>query len=111
MPAEGNPLDDKYPPGAAAPVRDPRFWESRYEAKDTGWDLGAAAPPIAELFARAGAPKPPGRAIVVGCGKGHDALHLAKLGFDVLAVDFASHALAALRRRRRNLWIPAEKCR
>jgi SAM-dependent methyltransferase len=111
MAPEGNPLDVKYPPGDAAPVRDPRFWESRYEAKDTGWDLGAAAPPIAEFFARASAPKPPARVIVPGCGRGHDALHLAKLGFEVLAVDFADPALAALRRRRRNLWIPAARCR
>ena len=98
-------------PAAGANALDSQFWESRYAAKDTGWDLGGASPPFVEFFARADAPKPPMRVLVPGCGRGHDALHLAKWGFDVTAVDFARPALDALRRRRRNLWIPPAKCR
>lgn len=106
-----NSLMQKYDPAAAEPVRDSSFWELRYQERDTGWDLGAPTPPIVEFFQSARAPKPPARILVPGSGRGHDALFLAKLGFDVTAVDFAKQALDSLRRRRRNLWIPAAKCR
>ena len=39
------------------------------------------------------------RAIVVGCGFGADAEHLAGLGFDTIAFDIAPTAVAAARRR------------
>lgn len=102
---------EKFAPEEAAPVREPQFWEIRYKNKDTGWDLGAAAPPLAEFFTKNNSSRPPARVLVPGCGRGHDALFLAKLGFDVVAVDFTNQALAALRHLRRNLWIPPEKCK
>ncbi len=87
------------------------FWEGRYDSRDLRWDLGEAAPPLVEWFARPSSPRPPLRVLVPGCGSGHDALHLAQRGFAVTAVDFAEGALERLRRRRRSLWIPAELCR
>jgi SAM-dependent methyltransferase len=41
----------------------------------------------------------PGRALDVGCGSGRDAVHLAKRGWRVTAVEFVDKALAAARQR------------
>lgn len=101
----------KYPADDAGAVRAAEFWEQRYKSRDAGWDLGEATPPMVEFFSSERGPKPPARVLVPGCGRGHDALFLAKLGFNVVAVDFAKQALDSLRRRRRNLWIPPEKCK
>jgi SAM-dependent methyltransferase len=42
---------------------------------------------------------PPGRALDVGCGTGMQAVHLAKLGWDVTAVDAIDRALDKARAR------------
>src|SRR2546430_16497395 len=41
----------------------------------------------------------PGRALDVGCGSGRDAVHLAKRGWQVTAVDFVGTALESARER------------
>ncbi len=70
------------------------FWESKYQAGDTRWDLGKAAPPLVSLLSSPDAPIP-GKTVVLGCGRGYDALLLASYGFDVIGVDFAPSAIAA----------------
>ncbi len=70
------------------------FWESRYQEGNIGWDIGQPAPPFVELLAGADAPSP-GSMIVLGCGRGHDAVFFARHGFDVVAVDFAPSAIRA----------------
>lgn len=72
-------------------------WQSCYDAGVTNWDLGGPAPPLV----RGAAALAPCRAVVVGCGKGHDALALAERGFRVTAVDFAPGAIAAARKAAR----------
>ena len=72
----------------------PEHWDALYRQGDTGWDLGAAAPPLVDLLAGPDAP-PAGRLIALGSGRGHDALLFATQGFDVLGVDFAPAAVAA----------------
>lgn len=70
----------------------PEFWESRYQTGDTGWDLGRPAPPFVDLLSGPDAP-PAGSMIVLGCGRGHDAIFFAQQGFEVTAVDFSRLAL------------------
>ena len=111
MESDAPEANAKLPADAAEPVSAPEYWEAHYKARDTRWDLGEPAPPLIEYFSRPGAPQPPASVFVPGCGRGHDALWLAQRGFDVLAADFTESALDALRRRRRALWIPAERCR
>jgi cyclopropane fatty-acyl-phospholipid synthase-like methyltransferase len=73
---------------------DAASWNDRYLKGDTGWDKGAPAPPIARLL-REGVVPPGARVAVIGCGRGHDAVEAARLGFHVTAVDFAPEAVAA----------------
>lgn len=74
----------------------PAAWEQRYQDGTTRWDLGHPAPAFQTLLASANAPKP-GSALVLGAGRGHDAIFFAQQGFDVTAVDFAPSAIQALR--------------
>ncbi|MGF1461411.1 MAG: methyltransferase domain-containing protein [Leptolyngbyaceae cyanobacterium] len=82
------------PSSASSDRLSPNFWESRYQAGTTRWDLGQASPPLTHLLQQPDAP-PPGKAIVLGCGRGHDAVFLAQQGFDVVGVDYAPSAIAA----------------
>jgi SAM-dependent methyltransferase len=78
---------------AGALASEPSFWRSRYREQDLGWDLGAAAPPLVRAFQAL----TPCRAVVVGCGQGHEVRALAKLGFDAVGVDFAPEAVERAR--------------
>jgi SAM-dependent methyltransferase len=70
-------------------------WQARYDSADTPWDLGEAAPALLAWLQQN--PGEGRRAIVPGCGRGHDALALAQAGWDVLAVDFAASAIEETR--------------
>ncbi len=71
---------------------DPHFWQARYEAGETHWDKGAAAPPLLEFLAEQ---KVEGRVLVPGCGSGHDVRALAAQGAGVVGMDFAPGAIQA----------------
>ena len=77
-------------------VNSPQKWEADYERKTDGWDLGGPTP-VFKRLASSGQ-FPPGRTIVLGAGRGHDAREFARQGFQVTAVDFASHAVNEMRR-------------
>ena len=77
-------------------VNSPHKWEADYERKTDGWDLKGPTPVFRSL-ASSGQFKP-GRMIVLGAGRGHDAREFARHGFQVTAVDFASHAADEMRR-------------
>jgi SAM-dependent methyltransferase len=68
------------------------FWEERYQANQTGWDIGQPAPPFVD-FMNGPHAAPPGRMIVLGSGSGNDALFFAEKGFEVLGIDFAPSAV------------------
>ncbi len=65
-------------------------WDERYKNKDTGWDLGAPAVPIMHMIKELKLLKE--RVLVLGAGKGHEALALAEQGHSVTAVDISGTA-------------------
>lgn len=81
-------------------VDDPRqsgFWQEHYERGEPPWDKGEAAPPLVRAIEKLN-PEAGLRALVPGCGYGHEALLLAERGCEVVAVDFAKSAIDELAR-------------
>jgi len=69
----------------------PLKWDENYQQGTDGWDLGRPTPVFQRLLSN---PKLiPGRMIVLGAGRGHDAREFARHGFQVTAVDFSSQAV------------------
>lgn len=108
------------PEAGAAPPADPaRAYARRLAAAsiadgdDTGWfetlyaaaDRGDATVPWADLtpnphvVAELAGSTGDGRALVIGCGLGDDAEHVASHGFTTVAFDVSPTAVAAARRR------------
>lgn len=79
-------------------VSDPKYWSGLYQSGDAGWDKGCCAPPIARLLRETFLP-PGAKLAVIGCGRGHEAFEAARLGFEVVAIDFAPEAVQAVRER------------
>ena len=69
-------------------------WEQSYREKDTPWDLGGAAPPLISLLKKEGVNLLTGQTVLVpGCGYGHDAEALRRVGLEVTGLDLAPTAL------------------
>lgn len=85
----------------ASPACGPRtsltrcYWQARYDEGRTGWDRGAPSPALERWLATGDLA--PCRILVPGCGRGHEAVALARAGFTVTCVDYAPSAVAALR--------------
>lgn len=69
-------------------------WDNCYAEGNTPWDKGAPSPP---LFAWLQNHQPQGRALVPGCGVGHDVVLLAESGLDAVGVDLSSRAVKLAR--------------
>jgi SAM-dependent methyltransferase len=113
--AEGGPAAATIP--ATSPTANPagavgsaRFWEDVHAAGQSGWNLGTPTPALVGLLASPDAPKPgpTGRALVPGCGFGHDVLRLARAGFRAVGVDFAAYAVDQGNARAAAAGLPAE---
>ncbi len=74
-------------------MNNPDFWEDIYKKYDIGWDLGGPTP----YFSNIATKLEPGKLVILGCGRGHDAIIFAKLNFEVTAVDFAPSAITYLK--------------
>ena len=77
-------------------VNSPEKWESDYRGHTDGWDLGGPTPVFRRLLSTG--QFEPGRMLVPGAGRGHDAREFARRGFGVTAVDFSPFAVAEMRR-------------
>ena len=69
-------------------------WDHLYQTGSVGWDRGGSSHNLqywldSHLLN-------PCRILVPGCGNGHEVLALAKLGFDVVAIDIAITAIENL---------------
>jgi methyl halide transferase len=74
-------------------VNDAEYWENIYLNNDTGWDLGIPTP----VFEKISSEITTGKVIILGCGRGYDAVMFAKKGFEVTAVDFSPSAINYLK--------------
>lgn len=69
-------------------------WENLYQTGETGWDKGAAAPPLLAFLEQHPLM---GRVLVPGCGRGHDVRAIAQAGADdVIGLDIAPSAFAGV---------------
>lgn len=83
---------------AGLPSRRAVDWEALYQARDTRWDHGEAAPGLQDFLAAWPVEWPrKGTVVVPGCGRGHDARAWAASGFEVLGLDLALTAVAEAR--------------
>jgi methyl halide transferase len=75
-----------------ASVDKPSFWEERYRKNQTNWDTKSANPVFAKLIDDNNFTNK-GKILIVGCGKGYDAVLAAEKGYDVTAIDFSLTAI------------------
>jgi len=71
-------------------------WEQRYQQGETGWDRGEASPALHRWLEHE--VLKPGRILIPGCGRGHEAVELARRDFKVTAIDIAPSACSHLER-------------
>jgi len=70
-------------------------WNEKYLAGTIPWDRGEISPALRHWLESGDLA--PGRILVPGCGRGHEAAELACQGFAVTALDIAPAALAHLK--------------
>lgn len=76
------------------------FWETRWQTGQTGWDLGAASPPLIRYADQIPVARRSLRVLIPGCGNGYEAIHLLENGFTNLTMlDIAPTAIARMRER------------
>ncbi|GJL77732.1 MAG: SAM-dependent methyltransferase [Nitrospinaceae bacterium] len=81
-------------------------WQKHYAEDDLRWDLGQVAPPFVRLWEEKKLGQ--GRAIIPGCGQGHEVLFLAAKGFQVTGLDYAPGAVDLLSRSLKEKGLSAE---
>jgi len=82
-------------------------WEEKYRAKTIPWDRGAVSPALLGWIEDD--VLPPGRILIPGCGRGHEALELAQRGYQVTALDIAPTALDHLAQELAAAGVEAER--
>ena len=80
---------------------DASYWESQYEAKTTGWDLGTIAPPLQTYIDTISDKNC--KILIPGCGNSYEAEYLLEQGFTAITViDIAPTAVATLKEKFKN---------
>jgi len=92
------PLPASVMPHGAKGVAMMERWDSSYRrTRMPGWDVGRPASELKAIVEN-GTIKP-GKALVLGCGTGTNAVYLASKGFEVTGVDVAPTALVLAEQR------------
>jgi hypothetical protein len=89
-------------PGAEDSTQ-PDFWNTRYAAGKTPWDLGGVPGALRSFLART---KAPARVLIPGCGAGYEVQAFHDAGLAVTAIDFSP----AARERAGRLLGPLGQC-
>ena len=77
---------------------DENFWDSRYQSKNTGWDLGKISTPLKEYFDQL--TQKDLKILIPGGGNSYEAEYLHHKGFsNVYVVDLSETALFNLQKR------------
>lgn len=87
------------PDVAGAGPGEAKFWDPLFAADAGGWELGRAAPPLRAWFCLNEHVLKGRRALVPGCGRGHEARLAAELGAQVTAIDLSPTAIAQAQAR------------
>ena len=69
-------------------------WEEKYQKGEVFWNRGAPSPPMAQYLERQPAM---GRALVPGCGHGHEVALAVQHGLDATGLDIAPTGVAEAR--------------
>lgn len=74
------------------------YWQHRYEARNTGWDMGMVSPPLGAYIDQLTEKNI--NILLPGAGMGYEAVYLAEAGFEALTVlDIAPYPLESLKER------------
>lgn len=77
---------------------DQEFWNQRYAEKQTGWDLGAASPPLVRIFEQI--ENKDADILIPGCGNAYEAQYLLDHGFtSITLIDIAPLIVKDLQHR------------
>ncbi|KAI9481897.1 S-adenosyl-L-methionine-dependent methyltransferase [Coemansia mojavensis] len=100
------PMANELLPGQLVQKDHRRDWEEYWAAGGTEHDQQGPAEALRELLEDHRWLLPRGRCLVAGCGRGHDALYLAKRGHNCLGIDFCDAAIANAQKRTKlsHLW-------
>ena len=76
---------------------DPNFWQDHFDKGHTPWDRRGTSPQLLQWL-NSGELKPC-RIAVPGCGKGWEVVELARLGFEVVGIDYTRGAIESASER------------
>jgi SAM-dependent methyltransferase len=77
---------------------DQTYWNTRWKKKETGWDIGIAAPAITEYMLQY--TNKDAAILIPGCGNAHEAQFLIENGFkNITLIDIATEAVLRLKKR------------
>lgn len=75
-------------------------WEARWQAGQTGWDLGGVSPPLAAYIDQIPQLEKHLPILIPGCGSAYEASYLLERGFErILMLDLAPTAVERVKRR------------
>lgn len=79
------------------PFLSPQYWDERYRAGNTGWDIQQVSPPLKRYVDEL--PDKQRRILIPGAGRAYEAIYLHRQSFgEVFVCDWAESAFETLRR-------------